>query len=136
MSDKKVNSLIHKHPKFFEMFNKWDGSRPYPPMAFGVLCSDGWYELLDKLMSDIDTYCTKHPEVSYPQVSQIKEKFGGLRFYITGGDGYISDLISEAENKSYSICEECGTTEGVFQTRGWIRTTCPDCNEKRKIKQV
>lgn len=38
------------------------------------------------------------------QVCQIKEKFGGLRFYINGAPDEVHKLIREAEDKSYEIC--------------------------------
>ena len=64
------------------------------------------------------------------QIDQIKEKFGGLRFYYHGGDDYIYGMTSFAESLSYQICETCGTTIGVGQTKGWIYTICWGCYEK------
>lgn len=64
------------------------------------------------------------------QIDQIKEKFGGLRFYFSGGDDYIYGMVSFAESLSYQICETCGTTIGVGQTKGWIHTICYHCHEK------
>lgn len=56
---------------------------------------------------------------------QVKEKFGGLRFYYSGGDEYIRGLEKMAEAMSYRTCEKCGApgkpTEG-----GWIRTLCDE----------
>lgn len=69
------------------------------------------------------TYRT--PFVVVPQVvaQQVKEKFGGLRFYYSGGDDYISGLKSMAESMSYVTCEECGNP-GKPNSGGWIRTLC------------
>ena len=64
------------------------------------------------------------------QIDQIKEKFGGLRFYYHGGDDTIYGMVSLAESLSYKICEHCGTTKGVGQTGGWIYTVCWDCLQK------
>jgi len=36
------------------------------------------------------------------------EKFGGLHFYIRGGNERISQRIATAEGRSYRICEVCG----------------------------
>lgn len=71
----------------------------------------------------------KLPEVTI-RIDQIKEKFGGLRFYYTGGDDVIDGMTSLAESLSYKICESCGTTKGVGQTGGWIYTVCRDCLQK------
>jgi hypothetical protein len=54
---------------------------------------------------------------------QIKEKFGGLRFYYDGGDEYISGLVSMAESWAGNTCETCGE-KGERRSGGWIRTLC------------
>jgi hypothetical protein len=64
-------------------------------------------------------------EVVVPQVTldQVKEKFGTLRFYYSGGDDYISGLVSMAESMSGITCEECGKP-GTSTSGGWIKTVC------------
>jgi hypothetical protein len=64
---------------------------------------------------------------SIPQVTldQVKEKFGTLRFYYSGGDDYISGLVSMAESMSGVTCEECGKP-GTSTSGGWIKTVCPE----------
>ena len=54
---------------------------------------------------------------------QVKEKFGGLRFYYNGGDEYIRGLTTMAEEMSYRICEVCSDKAAPTQG-GWIRTLC------------
>lgn len=71
------------------------------------------------------------------RVTQIKEKFGGLRFYYNGGDKFIDGAVSLSETMSYHTCEICGTTEHVGQTSGWVYTICYKCREKNpKIKNL
>lgn len=69
-----------------------------------------------------------------PQVTvdQVKEKFGTLRFYYTGGDTYIDGLVSMAESMSGVTCEECGNI-GEQRGGGWVHTYCNPCEDKRKI---
>ena len=55
--------------------------------------------------------------------TQIKEKFGTLRFYYCGGDEYIDGLEAMASSMSAVICEECGSP-GKSRSGGWIRTLC------------
>jgi hypothetical protein len=57
-------------------------------------------------------------------VEQIKEKFGGLRFYYEGGDDQISGMVRMAESWASHACEECGAP-GTSGGKGWIRTLCP-----------
>ena len=69
------------------------------------------------------------------QIDQIKEKFGGLRFYYSGGDDEIAGMVSLAENLSYNICEICGSTKDIGYTKGWITTMCKECYEKNPKKE-
>jgi hypothetical protein len=74
----------------------------------------------------IDRYPILIPE-PIPQVTldQVKEKFGTLRFYYTGGDDYIRGLVSMAESMSGVTCEECGNP-GTQTPGGWIKTVCKE----------
>jgi hypothetical protein len=63
------------------------------------------------------------PLVSQVRATQVKEKFGSLRFYVAGGDDVTHALISMAESLSGQTCEICGEA-GKMQTGGWIRTLC------------
>jgi hypothetical protein len=67
-----------------------------------------------------------------PQVvaDQVKEKFGGLRFYFTGGDDKIYGMARMAESMSYRTCEECGNP-GKSNSDGWISTLC-DVHRKER----
>lgn len=56
-------------------------------------------------------------------VSQVKEKYGGLRFYVDYGDDSVYGMIRMAESMSYRTCEECGNP-GEPNSEGWIRTRC------------
>jgi hypothetical protein len=114
-------------------------------MCWGFECGDGWFQILDSLMGNIQNHIdwnNKNFEKGYtqykyvPQVTldQVKEKFGTLRFYYTGGDDYISGLVSMAESMSAVTCESCG--HPGEQTRGgWIKTNCKPCEEKRKAER-
>lgn len=104
--------------------------------AFGFECGDGWYWLIDKLCNLLMWDGKTGKERTNPPIAaQVKEKFGSLRFYVGGADDKQHNFIEMAEYLSGSICETCGTTEEVFQTKGWIRTTCPDC-ENDRVKAI
>jgi hypothetical protein len=74
----------------------------------------------------------KGREPMFFSIDQIKEKYGSLRFYYTGGDDTIFGMVWLAENLSYSICETCGTTKNVGHTTGWTYTTCKKCFDKNE----
>lgn len=58
-----------------------------------------------------------------PLASQVKEKFGGLRFYIDRGTDEHFNYIYFAELMSYKVCEECGAPGKTYRD-GWHRTLC------------
>ena len=96
-------------------------------MCWGFECGDGWFQILNQLMGNIQHHIdwkNKDGEV-VPQVTldQVKEKFGRLRFYYTGGDDYVRGLVSMAESMSGITCEECGKP-GTQTSGGWIKTVC------------
>jgi hypothetical protein len=64
--------------------------------------------------------------------AQVKEKFGTLRFYFDGGDGYCRGVISMMEVMSGKTCMYCGNP-GKVRTGGWLQALCDSCNtEKQK----
>lgn len=63
--------------------------------------------------------------LAIPQVvaSQVKEKYGGLRFYYSGGDDGIDTMVSFAEMLSERTCETCGAP-GKVRGGLWYYTAC------------
>ena len=96
-----------------------------PYELFGFECGKGWKPLVDKLIADLRAVGWNG------DIHQIKEKFGGLRFYIGEGNEKIWDLIDRASKESYTICEECGEP-GIFRRGGWIKTLCDLHHEERQ----
>ena len=101
-------------------------------MCWGFECGDGWFQILNQLMGNIQNHIdwsNRNGEVvSQVTLDQVKEKFGTLRFYYTGGDDYIRGMVTMAESMSGVTCEECGkpaTTNWPTLTQGgWVRTRC------------
>jgi hypothetical protein len=119
------SQLVKKYPKIFEMV----GSSPQEScMAWGLAVGDGWYWLIDNLCSHLQGIIDNNEDVQQVVAAQVKEKFGGLRFYINSGSDEQYGAIGLAEHMSYSICEDCGTTKDVTtEGPGWIRTLCQEC---------
>jgi len=116
--------LFEKYPK---IFRQPDLSMSQTLMCRGYECEDGRYELLNKLCNDIQVYLDAHPEVEQLEAEQVEEKFGRLSFYTCGGDEYTDKLVETAYAESYKVCERCGSSENVTQTKGWISTLCQKC---------
>jgi len=55
--------------------------------------------------------------------TQVKEKYGTLRFYYDGGDDIVDGIERMAESMSAVTCETCGAP-GVARGGGWIKTLC------------
>jgi len=125
------NALFRKYPAIFKQRNY---SIMESCMPWGINCGSGWYNLIDTLCGLIQHYVQDHPDSSVEAV-QVKEKFGSLRFYINGGDDYVDGLITFAEAMSYLTCEQCGSTDGVTQTKGWVYTLCGQCLFERDMAQ-
>lgn len=58
-----------------------------------------------------------------PVAVQVKEKYGGLRFYVQAATDKHHQYINFAESMSYRTCEECGAP-GKTYTDGWHMTLC------------
>lgn len=58
-----------------------------------------------------------------PRASQIKEKFGGLRFYVSSGSKEQHAIIWYTESISNYVCERCGA-RGKHRPSGWVKTLC------------
>jgi hypothetical protein len=134
--------LCKTYPRIFEI--KPGSMMPFP--MFGFECSDGWFNIINQLCLNIQHHIdwkNKKEEV-VPQVvvTQVKEKFGTLRFYYDGGDDYIGGLVGMAESMSGVTCETCGSsakTSNVDPEKGitgWVHTTCQSCQDKRKKDQA
>ncbi|MHC8400314.1 antitoxin Xre/MbcA/ParS toxin-binding domain-containing protein [Pseudomonas sp. MDT1-17] len=91
---------------------------------FGFECGDGWFTLIDAtcelIQHDIETNGSQQL-----LASQIKEKFGGLRFYYRQGSGYATAAVDLAEFLSPYICEICGALGKSVSLFGWMQTRCP-----------
>jgi hypothetical protein len=135
----KLEDLIAAHHKIF---------RGMPPVVPSDL-PPGWYSLVDKLCSDIEALLGPEPERF--EVTQIKEKYGGLRFYfsfegvedvfmdfqtsegprtlVQQADGplnmaQVRVLVAEASRRSIATCQECGAPGARATRNGWLSTLC------------
>lgn len=96
----------------------------YPKISkFQSILRIKYYKIYSKL-EKIRVESNEYPQV---EATQVKEKYGGLRFYTGTTTPKQKGMISLAESLSYKICENCGSTKNVTQTEGWIKTLCEDC---------
>ena len=100
-----------------------------------VSVGKGWYQLVRTLSLRLEALAAEMtPEAQANcHVSQIKEKFGGLRFYMAGTTNEMEKLIDEAEAESYKTCEACGEP-GRTREGGWVKVLCNSCERQRESK--
>ena len=84
---------------------------------------DGWSNIINKL------YDAKPKNTN---VLQVKEKYAGLRFYISGAPEWYNDLIEFYEGQSLETCEQCGKKGKPREDLSWMLTLCDECYEKEK----
>jgi len=70
------------------------------------------------------------------EVIQVKEKFGGLRFYINEGTDEIHQRIGQAELESMKTCEITGKPGKIRTDIGWHRTLCDEEYERIISKNI
>jgi hypothetical protein len=84
-------------------------------MGSGIECGDGWYGILDGLCDVLTSHGRQpgHPSIV---ATQVKEKFGDLRFYVHGNCAWCRGAIRFASAISRHVCEETGRP-GVLMVR-------------------
>jgi len=99
----------------------------------------GWLNLIDELSQKLEAINNKYEDAeTCVYAVQVKQKFGGLRFYVYSRDISEEDyqtcqnLIAEAEKTSYNVCESCGKPASSFKRNFWILTLCKECQEASK----
>ena len=106
------------------------------PEPYGLECGDGWKNIIDYTHEKL-----KYIDPDY-KINQIKEKFGGLRYYFDSSIYYgtiaydiMNDIVKAAELEASYTCELCGVrglSKGV-ETRvhsGLYYTYCKECSDK------
>lgn len=122
------NDLASRFPMILRDFG---GDPAKTCMAWGIECGDGWHALLSSAMEKIQFVCDASAASGHPVqlvATQVKEKFGTLRFYYSVEGSHpvasrvIEDIISSAESASASVCEETGRRGELCERGGWYRT--------------
>jgi hypothetical protein len=122
MSPELERRLIDRWPKWFDT----DGDVQRTLMPFGFQVRDGWFHLIWSLCEDLEPLVAGYERETGQsfEVLQVKEKFGGLRFYVNEGSDPIWQRIERAEMDSLRTCEVCGKL--AQQNDVWTKTLCDD----------
>ncbi len=128
MSPELDKKLVEDFPN---VFRNRHASMRETAMCWGFECRDGWEPLIrracEKLEPLIDAYIrsANSRDNNFPCASQIKEKYGTLRFYMSSETDEMALICSKAELESEKTCEKCGA-KGKIRGRGWYYTACEE----------
>ena len=132
MNEELELQLIAKYPDILKLYKEPISETC---MGWGMECDDGWYNLLDECLEELEYLCHKFSTEDRKveiRAEQIKEKFGTLRFYTTIENAtelerkILNRVIDNAETDSANICEVTGNN-GKFcksNTTRWYKTLC------------
>lgn len=135
MNQENETYLVKNYPHFYRVYKTPMQSL----MCYGFACGDGWMSIIKTLSENIVVVLNEHNIAQENfEVVQIKEKFGGLRYYYEWHTStsdevkkIVDNLVSEAEGLSIITCEFC-SAPGKRGGKGWILTLCDLCRKKRE----
>jgi len=119
-------ALVERYPKLFGLDG---GGRVVCGGYPGV--DDGWRELLERAIGRIAAAIGGQPSARV-QITQIKEKFGGIRIYYAtqglspGTAAAVAEAVELAGARSTCTCETCGRAGQLFQSGAWLATRCEE----------
>ena len=97
------------------------------PEPYGLECKDGWKKIIERTHEKL-----VYIDPNYT-ILQIKEKFGGLRYYFISTLPYDSItydimhyVVNEAEAHCARTCELCGAEGTLRHNSGWYKTLCDE----------
>jgi hypothetical protein len=108
--------LDWSHQRFIKLFpklNKAEYNKPF-------------YTFVEKFLQRAYK-CVKYNKVYPPavKIDQVKSKFGGLRFYYSGGDKKVDGMVTFASYLCSKTCEVSGEKGELCSNGGWYKTLSP-----------
>lgn len=133
-------NLLEKYP-WLTPYNEWTGelNEDYDyDHTWADDIPDGWRLAFgDQMLEELSQLLKKYNIEKEYSIVEIKEKFGGLRWYDDGfpKEGYeeYKDWLYKYEELSFKTCINCGKPATRI-SKGWISPYCDDCiDENRSI---
>lgn len=117
----KVPTWFHtKFVKLFPKYDKWEYNKHF-------------YKFIEKFRQNSFKYITFNKVFSPAvKIDQIKEKFGGLRFYYSGGDKQVAGMVFFAEYLCGKTCEVSGEKGELCSSGGWYKTLAPKLRQEER----
>jgi hypothetical protein len=144
---KKYNDFVRWVFKF--LYNRFNPYKPYGNTMFFVSIENRKeiekkfsYKVrqwLVKLQDIFQFSLLKHWKIKFPPhltIHQVKEKFGGLRIYMSGADDHISGMLFMAERMASKTCQDTGSVGSLCVKDGWYRVLSPTAAKKQGFTKV
>lgn len=113
--------------------------------VFNLSCGAGWKDIVFAVIKELDRIWTGYRKQNGRdawKLLQLKEKFGGLRFYPQYPQDSEDDAkgrreqsyatIDFAETQAWKTCERCGKPAQVISFQFRMATVCDECEERWK----
>jgi len=118
-----------KYP-FWQPRNVWTGKKYWTFTEYNQI-SPGWRAAFGKqLTKDLKEALKKSKQLKTFYFLEIKEKWGALCLYNTGGSEEVNKVITYYERLSICYCEDCGKPARYTRLGGWVGYICADCFNK------
>ena len=97
-------------------------------------CGDGWFSILLDASISIQNILQQYPKSIQEDIvaTQVKEKYGALRFYVSYYYEELDEIIDKLEKQSCSTCEVCGKA-GKLRGGSWLYTACDEHTNKNDL---
>jgi hypothetical protein len=95
---------------------------------FGI--GNGWLGILERLFQTLIKLGWDKSFIN------VKEKFGGLSFFIDNLPENGLHFIIEAEKESFQVCEVCGEPGEQHKINNWVHTLCDTHRDERLYVEV
>ena len=115
--------LMNRYPDLFSRADETERSPGYPTVG------DGWQVLVEKAVARIADAVARQRRGAV-KISQVKEKFGGLRVYVQYKSlpgpvrKEVREAVEAAEDRSWCTCEICGAVGRLYDSDGTLTTRC------------
>ena len=132
MNNENTKYLLENFPELYRGFYM---SYEDTAMCWGFECGDGWFNLIKDLSEELYAY-TKKTGVELPEVTQVKEKYGTLRYYIISGTEEQYRIINKYCDMSDKICEVTGKPGKLRVKGGWYMTLSDDVAKELGYRDI
>lgn len=117
------NELFNEFPSLFED----EGGKQ---SLFVIECGNGWFDIINALCESVSDYFEMNSEfLGFSQsefyFSDISEKNGKLRIYVSTSNKIIDGMIRFAEHYSSYVCEITGERGAIYNKNGYYKTLSP-----------